>query len=273
LRDKHRRRLLSGALVTGLMCAAVPAVAAPASAAQGAAFTRTVTWGQQWLDRVTRQQEVNFAENHWSWTAWNDSTPVAGGADQPNYQCAEFVARAMAAAGLIPGLSPDAPQDDYFNYTAPNGKVYDLLLISVLPQYNNIYAYLMDSGLGIDVGDDPAAARPGDFVVTYLAPDGTSSHMGLIVTPAAGSGGVTVDAHNHARYHYAYNFYEPAHVVELEADARAKMIAWAASATAAHVAYGPHQPAAANGGTGGKSGTLHSRLVSPGLGDPAGPQV
>jgi len=57
----------------------------------------------------------------------------------------------MAAAGLIPGLSPTASQNDYFNYTAPNGKVYDLLLISVLPQYNNIYDYMMDSGVGIDV--------------------------------------------------------------------------------------------------------------------------
>jgi hypothetical protein len=261
----YSRRLASYAVVVGVVCAGAPALAAPAFAAQPTS-SRTITWGGQWLDQVTRHQEVVFAESHWAWTAWNDSTAVTDGADQPNYQCAEFVARAMAAAGLIPGLSPDAPQNDYFNYTAPNGKVYDLLLISVLPQYNNIYAYLMDSGLGIDVGDDPAAARPGDFVVTYLAPDGTSSHMGLIVTPQDSSGGVTVDAHNRARLHYAYSFYEPSHVVELAPNARAKAAAWAATATAA---FGPNVNAR------GKASGSHSRVVAPAIGlfDPAGPQV
>ena len=133
----------------------------------------------------------------------------------------------MAAAGLIPGLSPNAPQSAYFSYTAPNGKVYDLLLISVLPQYHNIYDYLMDSGLGIDVGDDQADAQPGDFVVTYLGPNNTPSHMGLIATAQTASAEATVDAHNHARYRYGYHFYAPSHIVELAPNALQKVTAWA----------------------------------------------
>ena len=239
----YRRRLTASAIVVGVVCAGTPALAAqravghgtasafaaPAVAAHYGAVTGSTPIVADPIDQLTRAQEVAFAEAHWNWTAWNDSTAVTFGSSQPNYQCAEFVARSMAAAGLIPGLSPDAPQSDYFNYTAPNGKVYDLLLISVLPQYNNIYAYMMDSGVGIDVGDDPTDARPGDFVVTYLAPDGTSSHMGLVVTSPTATSEATVDAHNNARNHYGYHYYAPSHLVELAPDALLKVIAWAAS--------------------------------------------
>jgi hypothetical protein len=172
----------------------------------------------------------------------------------------------MAAAGLIPGLGPNDPQSDYFNYTAPNGKVYDLLLISVLPQYNNIYAYMMDSGVGIDVGDDPADARPGDFIVTYAAPDGSSSHMGLIATAPTDTVEATVDAHNHARSHYGYHFYAPSHLVKLAPNALLRVLAWAASFSTSPAAKSPAHttPATPRG------------LVKVGTGvlsDPAGPQV
>ena len=273
-----RRRLAASAIVAGLLCGAATAVAAPALAAPamakqlspnhtvGASLTGTVKANDFWVDQITRQQEVAFAESHWNWTAWNDSTPVAGGADQPNYQCAEFVARAMAAAGLIPGLSPDAPQNDYFNYTAPNGKVYDLLLISVLPQYNNIYDYLMDSGLGIDVGDNPAAAQPGDFVVTYLGPNNTSSHMGLVATAPTVTSEATVDAHNHARLHYGYHFYAPSHLVELAPDALWKVHLWVAKyKNPANTPLPQLTPATPNG--------AHGPAGVGRFADPAGPQV
>lgn len=278
--DTHRRRLAASAVVVGLVCGSASAVAAPAFARASAGYASSLRGTAKagavafttggWLDQITRSQEVAFAETHWNWTAWNDPTPVAAGADQPDYQCAEFVARSMAAAGLIPGLSPNAPQSDYFNYTAPNGKVYDLLLISVLPQYHNIYDYLMDSGVGIDVGDDPAAAQPGDFVVTYLGPNNTSSHMGLIATAPTSTTEATVDAHNHARLHYGYHYYAPSHLIELAPDALLKVDAWAQehnyqnpiSTPPLHTApVGPltsHAPA-------GLSGNPFS--------DPAGPQV
>ena len=277
----HRRRLAACAIVAGLLCGSASALATPALAAtasansaknsslKGAAAssqTTAFTTGG-WLDKITRGKEVAFAESHWSWTAWNDSTPVADGADQPNYQCAEFVARAMAAAGLIPGLSPNAPQSDYFNYTAPNGKVYDLLLISVLPQYHNIYDYLMDSGLGIDVGDNPAAAQPGDFVVTYLGPNNTPSHMGLIATAPTASAEATVDAHNHARYRYGYHFYAPSHLVELAPNALLKVTAWAAQ-------YDIKSPVTPPQHTVPTAPLGSHNLVGVGrFADPAGPQV
>jgi hypothetical protein len=261
----YRRRLTATAIVVGVVCAGTPALAAPAFAAQKRSAGPIGPIGTavpaNWIDRITRAQEVNFAESHWSWTAWNDSTPVAFGSGQPSYQCAEFVARSMAAAGLIPGLSPDAPQDAYFNYTAPNGKVYDLLLISPLPQYNNIYAYLMDSGVGIDVGDDPAAARPGDFVVTYLGFNGESSHMGLVATAPTATTEGTVDAHNNARYHYGYHYYAPSHLVELAPNALLKVIAWAAKF---HKAGATPTP---------KAVTPNQLVNSGGLAGPIGPQV
>ncbi len=268
----NRRRITVYAIAAGVACAGVPASAATATAAGShvaassrppaaaklgtAATTATTTTPGSWMDQLTRQKEVAFAEAHWSWTAWNDPTPVPAGSSQDEYQCAEFVARSMAAAGLIPGLSPDSPQNDYFNYTAPNGTTYDLLLISPLPQYHNIYDYLMDSGLGIDVGDDPADARPGDFVVTYLGTDGEASHMGVIATAPTGTTEATVDAHNNARHQYGYHYYAPSHLVELAPNAWAKASAWANS--------GPHTVAG--------SPTTHLQAHLPFV-DPAPPQV
>jgi hypothetical protein len=263
----YRRRLTATAIVAGVVCAGAPALAAPAFAAQRGSTSPIGITGTEvpanWVDQITRVLEVNFAESHWNWTAWNDSTPVAFGSSQPNYQCAEFVARSMAAAGLIPGLSPDAPQDAYFNYTAPNGKVYDLLLISPLPQYNNIYAYMMDSGVGIDVGDDPAAAQPGDFVVTYLGPNGESSHMGLVATAPTAATEATVDAHNNARDHYGYHFYAPSHLVELAPNALLKVIAWAAK----------YHKSGSGPTTAPKAVTPNRLVNSGGFAGPIGPQV
>ncbi|MFE0461606.1 hypothetical protein ACFW1A_20380 [Kitasatospora sp. NPDC058965] len=207
MRHAVRRRLAGAALALAL--AAGPALAA------APAHADPVPVGIPTIGDVLRGVEVDWAEGHWNWTAWNDATPVAFGADQDAYQCAEYVARALAAAGLVPGLGPDDPQDAYFHYTAPNGVTYDLLLISDLPQYHNLYDYLMDSHLGQDIGDHPDQARPGDVVVTYAGPGGTKSHTGLVVTPQDGAAEPTVDAHNRARTHYGYHYYAPSHLVRI----------------------------------------------------------
>ncbi|MEV7187782.1 hypothetical protein [Kitasatospora sp. NPDC093102] len=197
-----RRRAGSAAAVTALALA-VSALAAPSASAAGTANS-------------LRAREVAYAESHWNWTAWNDRTPVAFGSSQPDFQCAEFVARALAAAGLVPGLGPNDPQDAYYHYTAPNGTTYDLLLISDLPQYHNLYDYLKDSGLGKDVGNRPSLARPGDVVVTYAGPGGAKSHVGLVATAQRGTAEPTVDAHNNARLHYGYHYYAPSHLVRID---------------------------------------------------------
>ena len=243
------RRLAAAGITAGLVIGGTSVLAGPAFAAQSAASHQTaprVAAHASSLDDLTRAAEVWFAENHWNWTAWNDPTPVAFGSAQPDYQCAEFVARALAAAGLIPGLSPNAPQDDYFDYTAPNGEVYDLLLISPLPQYHNLYDYLMDSGIGQDVGDQPSEAQPGDIVVTYAGPDGEMSHTGLVATAPTATDEATVDAHNNARYHYGYHYYAPSHLVKLVPNALLVVWAWAAAQQAPgaqHPKTAPQRPA------------------------------
>ncbi|MDH6117386.1 hypothetical protein ABH930_001629 [Kitasatospora sp. GAS204A] len=217
MRNNIGRRIAGAAMVVGLLSAGAPVLAAPAFADSTTGTTQAQdAQGIPSFSDLLRGVEVDWAESHWNWTAWNDSTPVAFGADQEKYQCAEYVARALAAAGLVPGLGPDDSQDAYFNYTAPNGKTYDLLLIGDLPQYHNLYDYLMDSGLGTDIGDHPEDARPGDVVVTYAGPGVTKSHTGLVATAADGSNEPTVDAHNRARLHYGYHFYAPSHLVRIE---------------------------------------------------------
>ncbi|MGF1432386.1 hypothetical protein [Kitasatospora sp. LaBMicrA B282] len=210
------RRVAGAALVVGLLGAGAPVLAAPAYADSTAPAGTQVTASIPSIGDLLRGVEVDWAEGHWNWTAWNDPTPVAFGGDQPNYQCAEYVARSLAAAGLVPGLSPDDPQDDYFHYTAPWGTTYDLLLISDVAPYHNLYDYLMDSHLGTDVGDHPEEARPGDVVVTYADLGGTKSHAGLVATAPDGTNEATVDAHNRARQHYGYHFYAPSHLIRIE---------------------------------------------------------
>jgi hypothetical protein len=268
------RRLAATALATGVLLAAAPALAAPALAAQPAA-TRPHTAptaghsAADLLDALTRATEVRYADAHWNWTAWNDSTPVAFGADQPNYQCAEFVARSMAAAGLIPGLGPNDPQSDYFTYQAPNGKVYDLLLISDLPQYHNLYDYLMDSGVAKDIGDHPELAQPGDIVVTYAGPDGTKSHTGLVAQAATATAEATVDGHNHARLDFGYHYFAPSHLVQLVPDAAVEVWTWAAEQELLHGVT----PGGAPGSGTAAPKNLAPRLTAPLVSDPAGPQV
>ncbi|GAA1959572.1 hypothetical protein [Kitasatospora viridis] len=243
------RRLAGAALA--LTLAGAPALLA-APAAQADAVPVTAPAGIPSFNDILRGVEVDWAEQHWADTAWNDATPVAFGADQPNYQCAEYVARALAAAGLVPGLGPDDPQNDYFTYVAPNGKTYDLLLITDLPQYHNLYDYLMDSHLGTDVGDHPELARPGDVVVTYGGPNGAKTHTGLVATAQDGTNEPTVDAHNRARSHYGYHYYAPSHLVQINplglldgfADAAAPAPSAAAPAPAANPLSRLARPAA-----------------------------
>ncbi|MFD7083129.1 amidase domain-containing protein [Streptomyces sp. NPDC059918] len=166
-----------------------------------------------------RETAVGYADTHWNWTVWNSAAPAAKDGDyQPDFQCAEFVARALAKAGLVPGLAADDPQDAYYHYKAPNGKEYDLLLISDVAGYNSLYDFLKDFGLGTDIGNHPELAQPGDVVVTFDRGTGQKLHTGLIAQAAQGTAEPTVDAHNKARYRYGYHNYDvagEAHVIRI----------------------------------------------------------
>lgn len=59
------------------------------------------------------------------------TSTVSEGSGQSGYQCAEFVARSLAAGGYIPGLSGLESQGSYDPYVY-NGSSYDLLWVSDL---------------------------------------------------------------------------------------------------------------------------------------------
>lgn len=110
---------------------------------------------------------VQYAEATWNWN-WFDSSDhstVAAGDYQEDFQCAEFVARALAFEGLIPNLSANAPQSAYGAY-ASGGKSYALWNVGT-DTIAGLYDYLIQSGLGTDIGNNPAAASPGDVVFYY----------------------------------------------------------------------------------------------------------
>jgi hypothetical protein len=57
------------------------------------------------------------------------TSTVSSGSSQSSYECAEFVARSLAAGGYIKGLSGLESQSKYDPYTY-NGNSYDLLWVS-----------------------------------------------------------------------------------------------------------------------------------------------
>ncbi len=140
---------------------------------------------------------------------------------QPNFQCADFVARALTQNYLIAGVgnggvngqSPVTKsvgtysfQNYRFTYTPySHNTVYNLILVSSLKQY------LLDSGLGIDIGTDLAQAQPGDVVIYYTVDSQgqelTDTHAALITSTFqdgwsdGGGWDALIDGHNLSSYH------------------------------------------------------------------------
>jgi len=140
-----------------------------------------------------------FVDREWNCANPSCSSIVASGAAQPNYECAEFVARALAAGGHIPNLGAFASQSAYGNYNY-GGTVYDLLWVSS-KQGGPL-------GLGdclLKLGWINEGANAGAIkVASYVAVDGSEgaySHVAL------GVGSNLLDAHNNARYHVAGSYY------------------------------------------------------------------
>ena len=168
---------------------------------------------------------VQYADSHWNWPFYNRSTPaVPEGVFQADFACAEFVARALSAAGLIPGLNPNSPQwpssageQTFAQYRAPNGKTY-YLWNTGKDDVKGLYDYLIESGLGTDIGDHPTLASPGDVVFYYGG--GTLSardrtHTAIMVQTGTTSADARVDAHNTAEYHTYYAMEHPLTIVHL----------------------------------------------------------
>jgi hypothetical protein len=130
-----------------------------------------------------------FADREWDCANPPCSSVVSSGSSQPNYECAEFVARSLAAGGYIPGLGAYAAQSAYGSWSY-GGKVYDLLWVSDLqggPLGLREALLALGWGAGGSIVQKSAVFVDGS--------DGAYSHV------AIGVGSNMCDAHNNARYH------------------------------------------------------------------------
>jgi len=146
---------------------------------------------------------VTYADSHWNCANVSCTSTVSAGSAQPNFQCAEFVARALSTEGLIPGLNSSSAQSAYGSYKASNGKTYDLLWVGWTTTggyntgINGLYQYLTQTGKASDIGNSPGGAVPGDVVIYHEG----QGHTALLVQTGSSP---LVDAHNNARYHVGY---------------------------------------------------------------------
>lgn len=152
--------------------------------------------------RYTPAAAIGYADSHWQWALANGrpgpvldarramvrSRVPGPGWFQPDFECAEFVGRALHAGGLP---VPVVPQS---NPAWPN-------LVNV----DRLAYWLLTRGWAVPT--TPAHLRPGDVVLfRYARPDRPASpnvwqHMALVVARRP----LLLDAHNEARYHVPWS--------------------------------------------------------------------
>lgn len=147
---------------------------------------------------------VTFANNNWNCTTAACTSTVQQGDWQHAYECAEFVARSLAFAGYMPGLSSISPQSAYdpYNPHLGNGRVYDLLLITPTAGLYTLADYLRDAGFSTNIHQNLSNAVAGDMVVLVNS-SGIPEHTALIVVKGSTTSTTKLDAHNKAAYKYA----------------------------------------------------------------------
>ena len=159
-----------------------------------------------WLphgDAGATNAAVSYANSHWNCATAACTSRVPAGSPQPNFQCAEFVARSLAAEGKVPGLGSNSSQAAFGHYRARNGKTYDLLWVGVdASGYNDegipgLYQYLTQNGVGTNIGNNPSRAVAGDVTFHFEG----QGHTGLLVQMGSSP---LADFHNNARYHVYY---------------------------------------------------------------------
>lgn len=123
---------------------------------------------------------VAFADAQWDCTTVSCTSRVPAGTFQPDYECAEFVARSLAHGGGLPGLGGWSPQSAFGSYDG-----YDLLEVTGLADALKHLGWA-------DIGTAASDVRAGHAVMGgYGAP---MEHA--VVGVADG----IIDAHNAARY-------------------------------------------------------------------------
>ena len=132
-----------------------------------------------------------FADRYWNCADVACTQTVASGSSQPNYECAEFVARALAAGGWISGLSGLEAQSSYDPYEY-NGQSYDFLWVSNIQGGPlGLREFLLAKGWSGDASSSIVAGS----AVMVSGSGGSYGHVAL------GVGDNVCDAHNNARYH------------------------------------------------------------------------
>jgi hypothetical protein len=150
---------------------------------------------------------VTFATANWNCKTAACTTRVTAGTAQPAYECAEFVARALATEGFMPGLTSTSPQSAFDPYYRTGFKhTYDLLLITPTAGLYTLADYLKDEGHATNIGTNLNNASAGDMVVLEDS-SGKAHHTVLIVTEGLSTSSTMVDAHNNARLNYALSNY------------------------------------------------------------------
>jgi len=165
-----------------------------------------------------------FANSQWNCADPSCSSTVGTGDGQPNYQCAEFVSRSLASAGMIP-LNPLASQGDYLNFNV-NGKTYDLLWVSSKQGGPlGLEDYLRDSGWKSCGASDSCVDDCSALMV--VGSEGPYSHTVVGIAPEV------CDAHNVARYQVSPSFYNinnvwnpPLNIYQIVARQRRELAAW-----------------------------------------------
>jgi Tfp pilus assembly protein FimT len=196
----------------GLFVACLLASVAVPSLGVGQAFAATALSSHARMASATsltynRSNAITYADNHWNWWAYNNSNdpstgkPVPEGAMQPQFECAEFVSRALTHGGIVPGLSAyNSGQNAYANYRPGNGTTYDLLLVTPTSGYHTLQDYLRDYGLVHNINKDLSQAARGDVVIfmDYVNGQWIGEHTVLIVSVGSNTGNTYIDAHNAA---------------------------------------------------------------------------
>jgi len=138
-----------------------------------------------------------FADSQWNCADPSCGSTVGSGQPQPNYECAEFVARSLASAGYI-SLGATDPQSSYANYQY-NGNTYDLLWTS---------SHSAEGGpLGVEDLLQALGWTTGGGVgdCTVLLVEGSGGYETHVAVGVADN---LIDAHNNARFHVSGSFYQ-----------------------------------------------------------------
>jgi len=130
---------------------------------------------------------VQFADANWDCADPACSSTVPSGSGQPDYGCAEFVARSLAAGGFIPGLGPLDSQSAFGGWSY-DGNTYDLLYCSNLSDALSVLGFSKMPNQASSVTAGCGAFGDGG--------DGYFSHAVIGVAPGVD------DAHNNARFHW-----------------------------------------------------------------------